>query len=232
MEPRNLRLDRYVLGLTGRARPRVGFLGTASGDSPAYAARFRRAMGRLDCEPTVIPLFRIDGRLGSPAEQVRRQDVIYVGGGNTANLLALWRLHGVDRALRDAWRRGVILCGVSAGMICWFEGGVTDSFGALRELNDGLGLLPGSACPHFDGEAQRRPTCLRLVRERVLPAGFAADDGAALHFVGRRLRRAVASRPRAQAFRVERCGREAVALPLPTPYLTADGRLPPVPVRR
>jgi peptidase E len=223
MEPGNLRLDRYVLNLTGKPRPRVAFLPTASGDALAYVRRFHRAMETLPCEPVDIPLFRIDASNGPAAERILAQDVIYVGGGNTANLLAIWRLHGVDRALREAWRRGTILCGVSAGMICWFEGSVTDSFGPLREINDGLGLLPGSACPHFDGEANRRPTYHRLIRERILPAGLAADDGAAVHFVGRKLRRCVSSRPQARVYRVA-CRRGRVAeVPLPTVYLAANG---------
>jgi peptidase E len=149
-----------------------------------------------------------------------KQDVIYVGGGNTANLLAIWRLHGIDRAMRQAWQKGVILCGLSAGMICWFESSCTDSFGPLRELNDGLGLLPGSACPHYDGEAKRRPTFHRLIRRKILPAGVAADDGAAIHFVGRKILRCVSSRPHAKAYCVERQpdGR-VIETQLPTTYL-------------
>ena len=131
-----------------------------------------------------------------------QQDIIFVGGGNTANLLAVWRLHGVDQALRQAWEAGIVLCGISAGMNCWFESSVTDSFGPLRELRDGLGFLRGSACPHFDGEAQRRPVYHRLIREQRLPAGVAADDGAAIHYVNGEIRRCVASRPHARAYRV------------------------------
>src|SRR5439155_5456532 len=112
--------------------------------------------------------------------------------------------HGIDTAIREAWPNGTILCGVSAGMICWFESSCTDSFGPLRELNDGLGLLPGSACPHYDGEPNRRPTYHRLIREKKLPAGVAADDGAAIHFVGRRILRCVSSRPKAKCYRVYR----------------------------
>jgi peptidase E len=153
------------------------------------------------------------------AEFLLAQDVIYVGGGNTANLLAIWRLHGVDRAIKQAWNNGVILAGLSAGMICWFESSVTDSFGPLRELSDGLGLLTGSACPHYDSEARRRPTFHRLIRERILPAGVAADDGAAIHFIGQRIHRCVSSRRHAQAYRVELAKGKVVEKTLPTEYL-------------
>lgn len=207
-------LDDYILGLTGKERPRVCFLPTAAGDSPCSLARFYEAFPVERCLPGHLPLF---GRPRADiAEYLRQQDVIYVGGGNTANLLALWRLHGVHRALRAAWESGVILAGLSAGMICWFEAGVTDSFGALTGMRDGLGFLPGSACPHYDGEADRRPAYRRLLEEGF-PPGYAADDGAALHFVGRDLSGCVSSRPNARAYHVDRSGER----PLETRYLGA-----------
>lgn len=220
MEPRNPRLDRYVLALTGKRVPRVCFLPTASGDSRDYVRRFYRAFERHSCRPSDLALFRRDGR--DPAAHLLSQDVIYVGGGSTANLLAIWRLHGVDKALRDAWRRGIVLCGVSAGMICWFECSVTDSFGPLAPLRDGLGLLPGSACPHYDGERNRRPMFHRLIASGM-PAGIAADDGAAIHFVDREVFRTVSSRRNAKAYRVRREGRGATEEPLPTTFLDRDG---------
>jgi dipeptidase E len=216
MEPRNPRLDRYVLSLTGKSRPRVCFVPTASADSVTYTARFHRAFNVLGCITTDLPLFRRDTR--DPVKHLLAQDVIYVGGGNTANLLAIWRVHGIDRAMREAWRRGIILCGVSAGMICWFECSVTDSFGPLNRLNDGLRLLPGSACPHYDGEGNRRPMYHRLIKNGF-PAGFAADDGAAIHFVGRKVHRCVSSRNSAQVYRVERMKDRVVETPLQTEYL-------------
>ena len=222
MEPRNLRLDRYILALTGKARPRVCFLPTASGDSRDYVRRFHLAMAKHRCVASELTLFRRDGR--DLHDFILSQDVIYVGGGNTANLLAVWRLHGVDRIIREAWRRGVVLCGVSAGMICWFEASVTDSFGPLRELKDGLGLLPGSACPHYDGEAKRRPTFHRLVRARILPAGVAADDGAAIHFVGRKILKCVTSRPHARAYDVRLANGRVEERTLETSYLDSSGR--------
>ena len=225
MEPRNLRLDRYILAQTRRRKPRVCFVPTASGDSRVYVERFFRAMAKHDCQPSALTLFQRDAR--DPADIIAQQDVIYVGGGNTANLLAVWRLHGVDRALRRAWEDGCVLAGVSAGMICWFESSCTDSFGPLRELRDGLGLLRGSACPHYDGERERRPTFHRLIRAKKLPPGVAADDGAAIHFAGRDIHRCVASRRGAKAHRVRLAGGRVVEEALSTDYLRA-GRENPV----
>jgi len=198
-EPDSL-LDRFLLSLADAGRPRVCFVPTPSGDSDRAIAAFFEAFSARDCEPSCLRLFGMPHR---PADQLAAQDVIYVSGGNTANALALWRLHGVDEALRAAWARGAVLGGVSAGANCWFESCVTDSFGpALAALNDGLGVLPGSFCPHYDGEELRRPVYRELV-DGGFSAGYAADDGAALHFVGAELREAVSSRPGARGYRVE-----------------------------
>jgi peptidase E len=138
-----------------------------------------------------------------PAERVAEADIVLVSGGNTANALALWRLHGVDRALREAWERGAVLGGPSAGANCWFEASVTDSFGAgLAGMRDGLGLLAGSFCPHYDGEELRRPVYERLVREEGFPPGIACDDHAAAVFRGTALEEVVAVREGAGAYRV------------------------------
>ena len=223
MEPNNPLLDDHVLRLTGRAKPRVCFVGTASGDAHSFIERFHAAFdGRAECSH--LSLFR------EYPEDLRgfvlNQDVLYVGGGNTANLLAVWRVHGLDRIIREAWEAGTILAGISAGMICWFQSSVTDSFGGrLAPLHDGLGLLPGSACPHYDGEPHRRPTYRQLVAEGALPPGYAADDGAALHFRGTRLFEAVTSRPHAGAYRIEASSEEngTIETPLPTRYLGSSG---------
>ncbi len=222
MEPDNPLLDDYVLSLVPQRPARVCFLPTAGSDSPVYITKFYRALsGR--CVPSDLTLVesvlpRRPARSSELAEFVRQQDVFYVGGGSTLHLLALWRAHGLDRLLRDAWLRGAVLCGVSAGMNCWFEGSITDSFGGLAALDDGLGLLEGSACPHYDGEAERRPTFQRSVAEGFR-AGYAADDGAALHFVGRELVGAVSSRPKAKAYRVSRRDGEVLEEEIPTRFL-------------
>jgi len=219
MEPENPLLDRFVLSLARSARPRVCFVPTASGDSEAYVASFYRAFSALDCRPTDLQLF---ARTVSDLRAfVLEQDVVYVGGGSTANLLAVWRTHGLDRVLAEAWGEGVVLCGISAGMNCWFSGSVTDSFDIARlaPLKDGLGLLAGSACPHYDGEGQRRPAFRELVAAGELADGWAADDGAALVFAGEELEETVGSRPDAGAYRVERAPTGVEERRLPARYL-------------
>jgi dipeptidase E len=205
MEPDNPLLDLFILSLARSRRPRVCLVPTASGDPEGYVARFYRAFSALDCRPTDLQLFP---RTVNDLEAfVLAQDVIYVGGGSTANLLAVWRVHRLDRILRSAWEQGVVLCGLSAGMNCWFAESVTDSFSPseLAPLRDGLALLPGSACPHYDSaEQQRRPAFTRMVAAGELGDGYAADDGAALVFAGTSLEEVVTSRPHARAFRVAR----------------------------
>jgi peptidase E len=198
-------LDGFLLSLSPAARPLVCFVPTPAGDRDAVIAAFFETFARRDCEPSCLRLW---GTPDGPADLLADQDVIYVSGGNTANALALWRLHGVDDALRAAWERGAVLGGVSAGANCWFEASVTDSFGPrLAPLRDGVGILPGSFCPHYDGDELRRPTYTALVADGF-PPGHAADDGAALHFAGTELVEVVASRPGARAYRVE-AGSEA-----------------------
>jgi dipeptidase E len=220
MEPDNPLLDEFVLSLARSARPRVCFLGTASGDDESYTTRFYRAFAALDCRPRDLRLF--DRSVLDLESFILDQDVIYVGGGNTANLLAVWRTHGIDHLLRRAWEQGVVLCGLSAGMNCWFTQSVTDSFGVSRlaPLHDGLGLLPGSCCPHYDGQAQRRPTFHGLISAGELTDGWAADDGAALVFDGEILSEVVASRPEAAGYRViKTTGSQVTEQRIPTRYL-------------
>ena len=221
MEPDNPLLDERVLELAraerGRDRPRACFVPTASGDSDGYIASFYTAFaGRAEASHLALFSRTIDDLEAFLLEQ----DVVYVGGGNTANMLAVWRVHGVDRILARAWEAGVVLAGLSAGSICWFESGTTDSFGGLAAFSGGLGLLPGSHSPHYDGEPERRPTYQRLIAERTLPGGYAADDGAALVFRGTELVEAVASRPAARGYRVVRGpDGDAIETELPTRYL-------------
>jgi len=222
MAPQDLLFDDLVLGLgravRGRSRPSICFVGTAGGDAEGYLASFYAAYARR-AEAAHLALF--NRTVGDIEAFLLDQDVVHVGGGNTANMLAIWRVHGVDRALRRAWEAGVVMAGVSAGAICWFEGGTTDSFGPdLAGLNDGLGFLPGSFSPHYDGEARRRPLFQRLVGERALPDGYAADDGAAFVFRGTDLLEVVGSVPSARGYRVVRGpSGEAVETELPTRYL-------------
>jgi peptidase E len=202
-------IDDYLLELTGRSRPKVCFVGTASGDAASYRDQFFAAFdGRA--RTSALVLFGQSTYDYVPPEHALEQDLVYVGGGSTANLLALWRLHGVDEVLAAAAANGTVLAGISAGMNCWFEGSVTDSFGPLAPLRDGLGLLPGSACPHYFGEPGRADRFREWVGAGVLPAGHAADDHVALVWRDGTLAEAVAERPGRQAFAVTTEGEREV----------------------
>lgn len=218
MEPRNPRLDDFVLSLARRKRrPRVCFVGTASGDSDTYIRRFHDAFPPSRAAATHLTFFERTVR--DLKAFVTEQDVIYVGGGSSANMIAVWRLHGLDKALRAAWNAGVVMAGISAGAICWFEDGLTDSFGMpYRALDEGLGFVRGACCPHYDGEKERRPALMRLIK-RGFPSTLALDDGAAAHFVGTRLKEVVSSRAKARAFRIELRKGAVVEKALPIRYL-------------
>ena len=223
MEPENLLLDRFVLSCAAVPEPKVCFVGTASGDAQTYVDKFYAAFRTLPCAPSDLSLFK------PPTADLRsfvlEQDVIYVGGGNTRNLLVLWREWGLDSILREAWLSGVVMAGISAGSICWFQQGLSDSVipGDLAPL-ECLGFLPGSNCPHYDGESERRPAYHRFIQEGKLDAGYAADDGAAIHFIGRELKSVVASREAARAYSVRGVGTEVEEVPLDTVWLGSSAR--------
>jgi dipeptidase E len=209
MEPGNPLLDDYVLSLSGSREPRILFLPTASGDTTTQINAFYARFGGRGCVPTHLSLFRL-GDLERPLEQiVLGQDIVYVSGGSMRNLLAIWRAHRLDEMLTSAWESGIVLAGLSAGAMCWFEGGVTCSSGAPEAIG-GLGLLSGSLTVHADGEPERLPVWLTSVRDGALPGGWAADDGVGLLFRGQRLERVVSSRPGAGAQRVDALAGELV----------------------
>jgi peptidase E len=195
-------LHQYLLDLTGRERPRICLVPTAGGDSPDEIASFYTFFARR-AEASHLGL--VQRQVDDIEGFLLAQDVIYVSGGNTANLLAVWRVHGVDVALKRAWESGVVLAGPSAGAMCWFESGLTDAFGPdLAPLKDGLRFLKGSFCPHYDSESLRRPRYLEVVGSGALPDGYAVDDGVGLLFAGRDVAEAVAVLPETRAFHVER----------------------------
>jgi peptidase E len=198
---------RFALTLTQKDRPRVALLPTAGGDDDRGIARMYELLSaHADIE--AVRLFGIPDR---PRARVEAADAVVVPGGNTANMLAVWRVHGIDEALAETWRRGAVLAGWSAGANCWFESSVTDSYGpGLDPLHDGLGFLPGSFCPHYDSEALRRPVYRRLV-DGGFPPGYAADDDAAFLFEATELREVVSSEPDAKGYRVERGAETPIA---------------------
>jgi peptidase E len=209
MPERNPALDRLVLELTGKPVPKICFVPTASGDRGDLAMRFRERFDPWPCEPTVLSLFNLGRERIDPVEHLLAQDAIYVGGGSLRNLLAVWREHGIDQVMRTAWEAGVVLAGVSAGAMCWFEGGVSSSGGAAEPF-EGLGLLAGSLSVHRDSEPERLRVYRAAVADGRLPEGHAADDSAALLFAGGELAECVAAREGARIFEVRPDGNGGV----------------------
>jgi dipeptidase E len=202
MESGNPLLDDYVLGLTGVTRPRVCFLATASGDADDYVVRFYREFAGARAEASHLALFRRRRGVDDVRRHLLSQDLIYVGGGSLVSLLGVWRAHGIDRIVREAWEAGVVLCGLSAGALCWFSHALTAYYGPPEEV-EGLAMLPWSFTAHYDSEPNRKDEFHHRL-DRGMPSGYAADDGAALHFVGRGLHRVVASRPDVAGYALRR----------------------------
>ena len=228
-DPHDAALDDFVLSLPSRREPRVLFLPTASGDPGAQIAAFHARFHERACRPQHLSLFRLQGDERSLSEVMLRQDLIYVGGGSMRNLLAIWAAHGLDRILIEAWRRGVVLAGLSAGAMCWFQGGVTRSGGPAEPIA-GLGLLPGSLSVHADSELERLPAFRHAVRTGVLPGGWAADDDVGLLFRDRDLERVVSSRLGARLVRYDAAAGELLEKAT-EPELLGGGsdEIPPIP---
>lgn len=217
MEPENPLLDQYILDQARNERPSICFLPHGTDNSERQTVAFFKAYARLQAEPTYLSLFA--PHTADIREFLLEQDVIYVGGGNTKSMLALWREWDLDQILRQACEDGTVLAGVSAGANCWFEACSTDSLPGQFTPLPCLGFLPGSFTPHFDGEPERRPTLHRMIQEGRLIEGLAADDGAAVHCVDGEIKEAISSRTNAQAFRVRFNGTQVIEEPLPTRYL-------------
>ncbi|WP_394542827.1 peptidase E (plasmid) [Priestia aryabhattai] len=217
MEPENLLLDQYILSQAKKESPKVCFVPTASGDQDNYIERFYKTFNKMECKPSHLSLF--EPNFVDLEKYVLEQDIIYVGGGNTRNMLLLWREWGLDKVLRIAYENGIILAGLSAGSICWFEEGLTDPLnGALFKL-DCLGFLKGSNCPHYDGENKRRPSYHRLISNGEMREGYAMDDGVALHFIDESLFKAVSSRIKAKGYFVNSKECEVIETDIKTIYL-------------
>lgn len=200
MEPDNPLIDLYILQQVEKSKPKICFIPTASGDADNYISRYYNFFNQQNCTPSHLSLFNPPTR--DLESFILEKDIIYVGGGNTKNLLALWKEWGLDHILRKAWDQGVILAGLSAGSICWFEEGVTDSFGDGLEPIKCLGFLKGSNCPHYDGEIDRKPAYHKLVESKKIQSGIATDDGVAIHYKEQEISKIVSSRPNAKAYRV------------------------------
>jgi dipeptidase E len=199
-DAQTLALERYILSQARSTNPAVCFIPTANGDADASLVRFYTIFTQLPCHPSHLLFFR-----RTPADlrsSLLSQDVIYVGGGNTRSMLAVWREWGLIDILREAWEVGIMLAGRSAGAICWFEQGITDSVAEQLLPLDCLGFLPGSCCPHYDGEAERRPSYHRLLLDQSIIPGIAIDDGVGVHFRGTDPYRVVTPREKAAAYQV------------------------------
>lgn len=216
MEPENLALDQYILNQSNKELPKICFIPTASGDSQNYIDRFYNSFQKLSCEPSHLSLFKPPTR--DLESYLLDHDILYVGGGNTKNLLALWKEWKLDSIIKNAWQDGIILSGLSAGSICWFEEGVTDSFGDGLEPIKGLGFLSGSHCPHYDGEEERRPAYQKLISTNQLSPGIAADDGVGIHYVNEEIVKIISSRSNAKAYQVKFDG-TIIETELETEYL-------------
>lgn len=200
MEPENPLLDLYILRQAFENCPKICFVPTASGDSENYISRFYNFFEYYNCKPSHLSLFKPPTR--DLEGFLMEKDIIYVGGGNTKNLLALWKEWGLNVILKKAWNQGIVLAGISAGSICWFDEGVTDSFGDGLERIQCLGFLKGSNCPHYDGERERRPAYHQLIKTKNIQAGIAADDGVAIHYIDQDISKIVSSRPNGKAYQV------------------------------
>ena len=212
----------YAAELSGRSRPRLCVLNQAVGDDPNTYLRFYDRLAGAPVELRHLALFPMPN-VSDPEDLLLSQDVIFVGGGSVANMVAVWRVHGLDVIMRKAWQAGIVLAGSSAGGICWFEGGTTDSFGReLRVFTDGLGLLSGSYCPHYNSEPGRRPLYHQLIADGTLPGGIACDDGAAAHFTDDTLTELIADRPTSVAYRVTTSATGVTETPLLTRFLDPD----------
>ena len=177
--PNHRKIEKYILELTGKEKPNVVFFPTASAENQAYIIQFYKCFTKMSCEPSHVTFFQRTPRLDSI---INKADVIYVGGGNTKSMLAVWQEWKLDKLLLKAYNNGKILCGVSAGAICWFEQGITDSWASNLNVMDCLGFLPEMACPHYQEEKDRRPNVHKMLKQGKCGSGWAIDGGAAIHF--------------------------------------------------
>ncbi len=197
----NPRMENYILSQSNKENPKICFIPTASGDAETYIQSFYSAYEKKNCFPSHLSLFR--GHTEHIEEFILEQDILYVGGGNTKNMLTLWREWRLDQIIRKAYQNGTILSGVSAGSICWFEQGLTDSIPNQLTKLECLGFLEGSNCPHFDGEPERQEVYRKMIQSGEMKPGIACDDGVALHFIDEKLEKIVASQLNKHALKFE-----------------------------
>lgn len=212
-EPDNPALDQYILNQCNKPNPKICFLPTASAESQEYIVKFYNAFSHYRCKPSYLSLFRLP--TADLKDFLLDKDILYVGGGNTRSMLALWREWKVNIFLREAYEAGVILAGISAGGNCWFEQCTTDSVPGRIDVLNCLGLIEGSITPHYDAEVERKPALYQLLLENKIQPGYAADNSAALHFIDGTFHQAVRSIPTAKAYRIHVRDNEVIETLLP-----------------
>ena len=217
MEPENPLLDQYIVKQAYKTNPSVCFLPHATDDAIRYTFKFFKAFTQLEVKPTHLSLFSPE--TADLESFLMEQDIIYVGGGNTKSMIALWREWNLDKFLIKAYDNGTILAGISAGANCWFEQCITDSLPGRLTVLQCLGIIRGSFCPHYDGEAERRSSLYKLLSEDSIKSGYAADDGAAIHFIDGELACAVSSRPSAKVYNVGKVDGQVIEEEIETQYL-------------
>lgn len=237
MERRSSKLDAFFVQAAGVRRPRICFISTGGGDPEESLAKYYRAFSRFNCRLSHLAFFRKHRPGAIPFNEIERgilaQDAIYVGGGNTRSMLAVWREWGLDRILRKAWDAEILLGGMSAGAICWFEFGATDSLGTGRcTALPCLGFLPGSCSPHFDGQSHRRKDFRRLILDGELPPGIGIDDGVAVLYEDRGIKEVVSTKSGATAYRATRSRSSVAFEALPTRHLRSRPNSTPRPDAR
>jgi len=177
--PNHRVMEQYILSQSINENPNICFIPTASAEDKSYIVNFYKSFSKLECKPTHLNFFERTPNLRSI---INKQDIIYVGGGNTKSMLAVWKEWKLDVLLHKAYLKGTILCGVSAGSICWYDKGVTDSWASNLSILDCLGFIKGNNCPHYDGEKDRRPSVHKFIQDSKIDSCYASDDGAAIHF--------------------------------------------------
>ena len=205
--PNNPLIEEYIVHQTNNSKPNILFIPTASAEDKGYTVNFYKAFGKFNTSLSVLNFFQRTPRLDS---LINKQDIIYVGGGNTKSMIAVWREWKLDKLLYKAYSKGAILCGVSAGAICWFEKGITDSWASNLNVMDCLSLLPGTCCPHYDSEPDRKPTVHNLIKSGKISDCYAVEDGAAIHFQNGKLRNSISFYKNSRSFLIKKIDKKIV----------------------
>jgi len=208
-------IEKYILDQSEQNDPKICFIPTATGDNEAYKVNYYSTFSKLDCSPSHLDLFK---RTPNLKDLILKQDIIFVGGGNTKSMLAVWKDWGLDLLLKEAYEKGVIMSGVSAGAICWFNQGVTDSWAEDLKIMDCLGFIEGACCPHYDEEPQRKPSLNKFITEKELKSCYAVDGGCALHIEDEKEFKSVVFSKNKNSFLVEMKDNKVVE----KPYSTID----------